>query len=181
MAFTPKTWVTGDVLASVEMNRVETGIDDAHSLVATAQSEIDAHEALTNNPHSVTATQIGAANILTQLKAVDGAGSGLDADTVDGHTIYAGQVDSDGTAINLPSGWTSSYSVPDYTVTHSLGGSVLGNDYVVTAAPVAPYSAGNSGRLAYRTVLNRDSFTIRFYDVDGSERAATFGFILVKI
>lgn len=60
MAFTPKTWSTGEVLASAEMNRIETGIDDAHDLVATAQADataaqadIDAHVADLANPHQV--------------------------------------------------------------------------------------------------------------------------------
>ncbi|AEE95796.1 hypothetical protein [Mahella australiensis] len=45
---------------------------------------VDAHATRTDNPHVVTAAQIGAANILTQVKTVDGAESGLDADLLDG-------------------------------------------------------------------------------------------------
>lgn len=37
-----------------------------------------------SNPHQVSAAQIGAAAILAQLLTVDGAGSGLDADLLDG-------------------------------------------------------------------------------------------------
>jgi hypothetical protein len=37
-----------------------------------------------DNPHVVTAAQIGGSNMLTELKKVDGAGSGLDADLLDG-------------------------------------------------------------------------------------------------
>jgi hypothetical protein len=42
------------------------------------------HRLLTNNPHAVTAAQVGAANILVQLLTVDGPGSGLNADLLDG-------------------------------------------------------------------------------------------------
>jgi len=48
------------------------------------QAELDAHKADTNNPHSVTAEQLGGSNLLTEIKKVDGAGSGLDADLLDG-------------------------------------------------------------------------------------------------
>jgi len=65
--------------------------DGAASAAASAQSTADAaqaaitnHAARTDNPHGVTAAQLGAANILAQIKTVDGSGSGLDADTVDG-------------------------------------------------------------------------------------------------
>ncbi|AVX31792.1 hypothetical protein CTH_2249 [Carboxydocella thermautotrophica] len=51
---------------------------------AASQAALDAHANRTDNPHSVTADQIGASNILSQLLSVDGPGSGLDADTVDG-------------------------------------------------------------------------------------------------
>jgi len=51
---------------------------------AASQTALDAHANRTDNPHNVTAAQLGASNILTQIKTVDGPGSGLDADTVDG-------------------------------------------------------------------------------------------------
>lgn len=43
----------GTPINAANLNKLEQGVEDAHSLVATAQSEIDTHEALTN-PHSAT-------------------------------------------------------------------------------------------------------------------------------
>ena len=51
--------------------------------VAT-QTELDAHIE-SANPHAVTAAQIGAAAILSELITEDGTGSGLDADQLDGY------------------------------------------------------------------------------------------------
>lgn len=48
------------------------------------QTELNAHLADETNPHNVTANQLGAINILNEIKTVDGAGSGLDADLFDG-------------------------------------------------------------------------------------------------
>lgn len=79
MPYSKTVWQAGDLINQVGMNNLEDGVE-------TAQNEIDAHEALTNNPHGVTASQIGAAAILTQIKTVDGAGSGLDADLLDGQS-----------------------------------------------------------------------------------------------
>jgi len=63
--------------------------ENPHNVTATqvgapAQTDFDSHLADTNNPHSVTASQLGADNILTEIKTVDGSGSELDADKVDG-------------------------------------------------------------------------------------------------
>jgi hypothetical protein len=52
--------------------------------VDAVQTNLNNHTGNTSNPHNVTAAQLGASNILAQIKTVDGAGSGLDADTVDG-------------------------------------------------------------------------------------------------
>lgn len=41
---------------------------------------VTVHTGRKDNPHTVTAIQVGGSNILTELKKVDGAGSGLDAD-----------------------------------------------------------------------------------------------------
>ncbi len=62
------------------------------SFPASFFTEIANHHNATDNPHSVTATQVGALpstsytanDILTKLLTVDGADSGLDADTLDG-------------------------------------------------------------------------------------------------
>lgn len=77
--------------AQAAASTAQSAADGAASAAASAQSTADAaqaaittHAARTDNPHGVTAAQLGAANILAQIKTVDGSGSGLDADTVDG-------------------------------------------------------------------------------------------------
>lgn len=50
----------------------------------TKEADFQSHIGDTNNPHSVTAEQLGAQNILDQVKTVDGEGSELDADMLDG-------------------------------------------------------------------------------------------------
>jgi hypothetical protein len=76
----------------IKINGISTNtfIDDADTLdgyhasyFATA-TDLTSHTSNTNNPHNVTAAQLGATNILEQIKTVDGSSSGLDADTVDG-------------------------------------------------------------------------------------------------
>ena len=63
---------------------IQAAIDEVDSTVDTINTNLTNHINNTSNPHNVTAVQIGASNILTEIKKVDGAGSGLDADTVDG-------------------------------------------------------------------------------------------------
>jgi len=59
-------------------------IDGQHGSYFAKASDLSSHVNDTGNPHNVTAAQLGASNILTQIKSVDGAGSGLDADKLDG-------------------------------------------------------------------------------------------------
>ncbi|AVX21586.1 hypothetical protein SAMN02745885_01665 [Carboxydocella sporoproducens DSM 16521] len=70
---------------------------------AASQAALDAHANRTDNPHNVTAAQIGASNILAQLQTVDGPGSGLDADTVDGvHLSGLAQINNNPASIIQP-------------------------------------------------------------------------------
>lgn len=55
----------------------------------TRDSELTAHTGDTSNPHTVTAAQVGGGAILAELLDVDGAGSGLDADLLDGQEATA--------------------------------------------------------------------------------------------
>lgn len=59
-------------------------LDGNDSTYFATDADLTSHTTDTNNPHNVTAEQLGAANILAQIKTVDGAGSGLDADLLDG-------------------------------------------------------------------------------------------------
>lgn len=74
----------GTPMTASLLNKMETGIYDAHVAV-------DTHIANKTNPHSVTTAQIGAlpatsytaSDVLVKVKSVDGSGSGLDADLLD--------------------------------------------------------------------------------------------------
>lgn len=77
--------------------KVDTGINnhtaaaDPHPQYAK-DTDLSSHTTRTDNPHGVTPAQIGAvatssytaADVLAKIKTVDGAGSGLDADLLDG-------------------------------------------------------------------------------------------------
>jgi hypothetical protein len=101
-----------------------------------------AHLEDTSNPHNVTQEQIGytAADILTKLKTVDGEGSGIDADTVDGfHTGKAGlTTDSHIPTINID-GVMEIGNIVDF---HTLGDGV---DHVarLTAGPGSLFIDGS--------------------------------------
>ncbi|MEB3103094.1 phage tail-collar fiber domain-containing protein [Ferviditalea candida] len=66
------------------MIKAITGKSSWRTAPATTLEAANTHMNRTDNPHAVTAAQIGAANILAQMLTVDGAGSGLDADLFDG-------------------------------------------------------------------------------------------------
>ncbi len=103
---TPKTdWVGGNVPGAGDFDRIEGNNKQNHEDITT-------HEEDTDNPHSVTAAQVTetstkkiltstertklagietaatadqtASEILTAIKTVDGTGTGLDADLLDG-------------------------------------------------------------------------------------------------
>jgi hypothetical protein len=82
-------WHSGNFNPSSKLDVTAKAVDadklDGYdsSYFATASS-LSSHTSNTSNPHNVTAAQLGASNILTQIKTVDGSGSGLDADLLDG-------------------------------------------------------------------------------------------------
>lgn len=67
-------------------NRIKaiTGATNWWDAPATTLATTNTHIGSTSNPHGVTAAQLGASAILAQIQTVDGAGSGLDADLLDG-------------------------------------------------------------------------------------------------
>lgn len=84
--------------------------------------------------------------------------------------VYGGQVNSDGTAANLPAGWSSSLSgTSDYTITHKLGTT----NYVVVG------TAGGSGG----GIMSWANITSNSFDLVGfflsSYTALPFSFILI--
>lgn len=94
MAYTIKSWVDGNRVYAVDINKWEKGIDDAHN-------------------EKLDKTSYTATDVLTKVKTVDGAGSGLDADLLDGQqgTYYASATAlTDGLALKLNS---SAYTAND--------------------------------------------------------------------
>lgn len=65
--------------------------------------ELAAHVGNTTNPHAVTAAQLGASNILNELKKVDGSASGLDTDLIRGEepSVYARKTTTDSHATKI--------------------------------------------------------------------------------
>ena len=63
-------------------------LDGQHGSYFAKASDLSSHVNDTGNPHNVTAAQLGASNILTEVKKVDGEGSQLDADKLDGHHYF---------------------------------------------------------------------------------------------
>ena len=100
---------------------------------------------------------------LANKKYVDGKAS----------KVYFGVVASDGSAINLPSGWTSSRTgTGDFVVTHNLAAS--SNGYGVVANPSTDFGITKNAN------IGANSFEILFVDHNGNLLSTGFVFILTK-
>jgi hypothetical protein len=98
--------VAGKIMVRDAYGRVKVASPAVADDVARLDT-VTVHTERKDNPHVVTAVQIGAANILTEILKVDGAGSGLDADLLDGKhasafaLIASGSYTGDGTTDRL--------------------------------------------------------------------------------
>ncbi|RLC49288.1 MAG: hypothetical protein DRH57_00265 [Candidatus Cloacimonadota bacterium] len=74
------------VASQVSYDNTTSGLSagNVQSAIDEVVSDLISHINDQNNPHNVTASQIGGQNILNELLNVDGSGSGLDADLLDG-------------------------------------------------------------------------------------------------
>jgi hypothetical protein len=72
---------------------------------------------------------------------------------------FIGSVGSTGTAIQLPSGWTSALSGTTYTITHSLN--LVPSSYVVMAVPIS-----GTGYVE-NVICSANSFTVTVAAADG--------------
>jgi|GEM_PF-5961867 len=72
---------------SLTATNVQNAISELDSNIVNTQNTLNNHVNNTNNPHGVTAAQLGASNILDQIKTVDGEESGLDADLWRGYKL----------------------------------------------------------------------------------------------
>lgn len=85
---------------------------------------------------------------------------------VDTEIPYFGHVDNAGTAVILPTGWTSSVSLGLYTVTHNLGVS----NYAVVVAARADANAGDpAADITFGVIgaTNTNNFTVAFFGNTG--------------
>jgi hypothetical protein len=104
----------------------------------------------------------------------DGAGSGLDADKIDGMEIYHGRVNGDGSQISLPAGWTSSrVSTGEYLITHNIGMNI----YTVN---VSVYGGTSNLVSNLGTTNPLTSFKVYVKTTAGSATDSAFHFILVR-
>jgi len=88
------TWVNSGSMSPTpsQIKQLYESNPDTNAFTDADKTGLETHLVDHNNPHQVTAEQIGATNILNELKTVDGSGSGLDADKVDG--FHASQTKS---------------------------------------------------------------------------------------
>jgi len=73
-----------NTVSGLTSTTTQSAIDEIDGRIDVVENDLSEHVSDTNNPHGVTAEQLGASNIINEIKKVDGAGSGLDADTLDG-------------------------------------------------------------------------------------------------
>ena len=128
----------GSSVLSVE----STGIDVTGTVTATGGNSTEWNTAYgwgdhasagyypASNPNGYTNDQT-AAEILTAIKTVDGSGSGLDADTVDGHHAYESQIlDTRDSGDVTPDGFEDKRV--SYSFTDEIAGSTHVWDSVIT-------------------------------------------------
>lgn len=89
--------------------------------------------------------------------------------------VYAGIVNSSGSAISLPTGWGSGLSSNIYTITHNLGSA----SYAVDLTVESNIGIGSNGdRMAVLYTRNANTFQVVIWDGGGGVRNHTFHFIL---
>ncbi len=128
MAYTPKSWTTGDTITATLLNAIETGIDDAHagSIDAGAIDTTELADGAVTTAKlaagSVTDSELNASAAIDASKIADGSVSNTefqylgnvtsDIQTqLDGKASAAGAIPSgivamwSGLIVNIPSGW----------------------------------------------------------------------------
>jgi hypothetical protein len=89
---------------------------------------------------------------------------------------YGGNVDSAGVDVGLPTGWTSSFASPTYTVTHNLG-FASGEDYSVAGTAI-----GVGGHINFQLeAKNANTFTYRMFNDENGNVAAAASFALTRV
>lgn len=150
--------LTGGILNATVANADKLDGNDS-TYFATA-TDLTSHTSNTNNPHNVTAAQLGAQNILEQIKTVDGAGSGLDADLLDGKdsSYYA-----TATEVNSKVSKSGDTINGNLTVNGAINGTAVTQSSTDTTAnrllKVGDFGIGN-GNLAFPTADNQDFNTL---------------------
>jgi hypothetical protein len=112
-----------------------------------------------DNPHVVTAAQVGGSNMLTELKKVDGAGSGLDADlwqgvefAMPGDTVLITDSTFRQASVDTPVYVPCFVTRPGkYRVTGTVRIAMSGSNACVE---IVKYAAKSDGTLSMRTISN---------------------------
>jgi hypothetical protein len=129
-------WPTGSISAT----NLDADSDSPLLARPALKTTVDQVNAIRDNGEPLLKSTYTAADILTKVKTVDGAASGLDADLLDGvsssgyvvashlsvsnavHGAYRGRVALDGLTAILPAGWSAvRTSTGRYTITHDVG------------------------------------------------------------
>ena len=88
-------------------------------------------------------------------------------------TVYAGRVADDGSAVNLPSGWTSAKTgTGQYTVTHNLG---------TTAYGVAGLSTSANQATINLSAINANDFRVITWNNTPTNTDLPWAFVLAEV
>lgn len=146
-----------------------THLDSETDLVAAARTEIIA---AVNKIKAILAEVPAGKKVWHEDN--DGAGSGLDADRLDGVELYRGRVNSDGSTISLPSGWSvAKIETGVYEITHNLG---------MSAYTVSVSLYGGTGNLIHNLGTTNPLLSFRVYvkTAAGTAADSLFHFFLMR-
>ena len=122
--------------SQADMARVEAEIGDVSTLATTSKEIVSAINEV--NANKLNSSSYTAADVLTKIKTVDGSGSGLDADLLDGQQASAFATAAQGTKADNAVPTTDYVKAPGYGVTTGSA-----NTYAVTLNPVpSAYTEG---------------------------------------
>jgi hypothetical protein len=119
-------------------------------------------------------TPISAAELNRIEAGIEDAHAGsVDAGFREAIGVYAGRVNSDGTAEDLPSGWTSTRTGEgQYTITHNLGGAIQAT--LAVAASAAAHFVTRSGG-------SNNIVSFRVWNDNGNLEDRGFVFLIVAL
>jgi len=150
-------------------------------------ANIDSHIASTSDPHNVTPTQVQNTTAQWNANQLQGrtisstapssgqtlawSGSAWQPTNTSGGTSYGGHLNSNGTSITLPSGWSSAWDGGNtYTITHNLGTTTYG---VTTNATQFSFATNVQ-------TVSTNTFVYKAFTTAGAAATTGTSFVVVK-